>query len=134
MQRVFVVCGAGASSTFLVHHMRALATERGLALEVQAGTVADLRSPGADASIVLVAHHLADQFERIAMDAAAAGSTATLMPAVPFDRAGAATAIDTALGTATARTTAQHSAPIPSPTPTPSVPTTYSTEYRGAQS
>ena len=39
MDMILVVCGAGASSTFLASRMRALATERGLDITARAGVV-----------------------------------------------------------------------------------------------
>ena len=73
--RILVVCGAGASSTFLVHWMRRVAESRGLDLAVDAGSQDDLagRLTGLDA--VLVGAHLAEAFPQLHGAATAAGVT-----------------------------------------------------------
>lgn len=108
MQRVLVICGAGASSTFLVHWMRRLSTDRNLGLTVSAGATDDLPRRLPDTDVVLVGHHLSQSFAGIAALAGAAGVRAELLPPVTFDRDGAGAAIATALGP-----TAAHTASIP---------------------
>ena len=94
MRRILVVCGAGASSTFLVHWMRRVAESRGLDLAVDAGSQDDLagRLTGLDA--VLVGAHLAEAFPQLHGAATAAGVPAALLPPLAFDAAGASTALD----------------------------------------
>ncbi|MEO7122313.1 MAG: PTS IIB subunit [Lacisediminihabitans sp.] len=93
MQRILVVCGAGASSTFLVFWMRKAAASRGLELVIDAGSQDDLaaRLPGLHA--VLVGAHLADSFPQLCERAAAAGVPAALLPSLAFDAVGAAEAL-----------------------------------------
>src|SRR6185312_12275417 len=62
VQRVLVVCGAGASSTFLVHWMRKAAEARGLDLTIEAGSSAQVPSELDGVTAVLVGAHLAEQF------------------------------------------------------------------------
>lgn len=100
MQRVLVICGAGASSTFLVHWMRRLAAERELEFTVLAGSISELPRRLADTDVVLVGHHLAQAFPDILTLAAGARVRAQLLPAVTFDRDGADVAISAALGSA----------------------------------
>ncbi|WP_349898749.1 PTS sugar transporter subunit IIB [Parafrigoribacterium soli] len=94
MQRILVVCGAGASSTFLVHWMRRVAASRGLQLAIDAGSQADVAERLGELSAVLVGSHLADEFARLRGDAAAAGVPAILLPPLAFDAAGASKALD----------------------------------------
>jgi PTS system cellobiose-specific IIB component len=93
MQRILVICGAGASSTFLVHWLRKVASTRGLDLAFQAGS-RDIGSRLGDADVVLVGSHLADSFPDLLTQAEAANVRALLMPAVGFDADGAGTVLD----------------------------------------
>ncbi|MDQ1582806.1 MAG: cellobiose system component [Microbacteriaceae bacterium] len=94
MERVLVVCGAGASSTFLAHRMRQDAASRGLDITVHAGSLAELPAQLPDLDVLLVGQHLRESYPRIAEQAAAANVRAALLPALTYDRAGA----DLALG------------------------------------
>lgn len=94
MQRILVVCGAGASSTFLVHWMRRAADSRGLQLTIEAGSQDDVAAGLPHLSAVLVGSHLADAFPRLREAAAAAGVPALLLPPLGFDAAGASSALD----------------------------------------
>lgn len=62
---ILVVCGAGASSTFVALRVRRSAADRGLELTVRAGSLELLDStiPGTD--VVLVGPHLASRLEDI---------------------------------------------------------------------
>src|SRR6185503_20153261 len=62
MDLVLVVCGAGASSTFLASRMRMLATERGLDITARAASNLDLASHLPDARVLLVGPHLESSF------------------------------------------------------------------------
>lgn len=107
MRRILVVCGAGASSTFLVHWMRREAAQRGLDLAIDAGSTENLPSHLRDTDVVLVGSHLADAFDGIRAQASTAGAAAALLPVLAFTQAGAAAAIDIALDTS-ARTESSH--------------------------
>ena len=56
--RILVVCGAGASSTFLVHWIRRVCASRGIAAEVKAGAVELLETEVLNADVVLVGRPL----------------------------------------------------------------------------
>ena len=58
INRVLVVCGAGASSTFLVHAMRREIQRRGSSFTVDATTLDGLSRAAHGAALVLVARHL----------------------------------------------------------------------------
>lgn len=97
MRRVLVVCGAGASSSFLVHWMRKDADARDLDLTIRAGSSDDLPAARADADVVLVGHHLASAFASIRAASATTGVPVRLLPPLAFTAAGAAVALDLAL-------------------------------------
>ncbi|MFE7846111.1 PTS sugar transporter subunit IIB [Microbacterium sp. NPDC057407] len=90
--RILVVCGAGASSTFVAQRVRHAAHDQGLAYTAFAGTEQSLPIDLDAADVVLVGPHLAHALERIERDAAARGTTVVLLPADVFtDRDGTRT-------------------------------------------
>jgi PTS system cellobiose-specific IIB component len=117
MQRILVICGAGASSTFLVHWMRKVAGTRGLDLAFQAGSQNDLSSRLGDIDVVLVGNHLAGSFPDLLSEATAANVRAVLMPAVGFDADGAGTVLDLVADLAAAPAAASESEPSGSRNP-----------------
>jgi len=67
--RILVVCGAGASSTFVAQRLRHAAQERGIVCSATAGTVQSLPIDLDAADLVLVGPHLAhlmDDIHRLA--------------------------------------------------------------------
>ncbi|HEX5730320.1 PTS sugar transporter [Microbacterium sp.] len=78
--RILVVCGAGASSTFVAQRVRHAAHDRGLAYSAFAGTELSLPIDLDAADVVLVGPHLAHAVERIQRDAAQRGTTVVLLP------------------------------------------------------
>lgn len=78
--RILVVCGAGASSTFVAQRVRHAAHNQGLAYIAFAGTEQSLPIDLDAADVVLVGPHLAHALERIERDAAARGTTVVLLP------------------------------------------------------
>jgi PTS system cellobiose-specific IIB component len=97
MDMILVVCGAGASSTFLASRMRALATQRGLDVTARAASNLDLASRLADARVLLVGPHLEASFADLKAEAAAHSVPAILLPPTAFGPEGAADALDQAL-------------------------------------
>lgn len=90
--RILVVCGAGASSTFVAQRVRRAAHDRGLPYSAAAGTVRSLPIDLDAADIVLVGPHLAPDLERIQQDAATRGVCVVLLPEDVFtDRTGTRT-------------------------------------------
>lgn len=82
--RILIVCGAGASSTFVAQRLRRAAADAGLPWDAAAGTEASL-VPGAQ-DLVLVGPHLADRLDDLS---ARAGTPVSLLPADIFaDRDG----------------------------------------------
>jgi cellobiose PTS system EIIB component len=97
MDMILVVCGAGASSTFLASRMRALATERGLNLTARAASNLDLAARLPDARVLLVGPHLESAFGDLAAEAAEYAVPAALLPSTAFGPQGATDALDQAL-------------------------------------
>ena len=90
--RILVVCGAGASSTFVAQRVRHAAHAEGLDYSAFAGTEQSLPIDLDAADVVLVGPHLAHALERIERDAAARGTTVVLLPSDIFgDRDGTRT-------------------------------------------
>ena len=94
METVLIVCGAGASSTFLASRLRTLAKTRGLELSAQAASTSDLRPYLHTSSVLLVGPHLADSFATLAAEAAEFGVPAALLPPTAFGPGGAEMALD----------------------------------------
>ena len=82
--RILVVCGAGASSTFVAQRVRHAAHDQGLAYSAFAGTEQSLPIDLDAADVVLVGPHLAHALERIERDAALRGTTVVLLPSDIF--------------------------------------------------
>ncbi|WP_091226196.1 PTS sugar transporter subunit IIB [Microbacterium sp. 3J1] len=61
--RILVVCGAGASSTFVAQRLRRAASDAGLDWDAAAGMESSVS--GADHDLILVGPHLADRLEAI---------------------------------------------------------------------
>jgi PTS system cellobiose-specific IIB component len=82
--RILVVCGAGASSTFVAQRVRHAAHDRGLPYSAFAGTEQSLPIDLDAADVVLVGPHLVHAVARIERDAAMRGTTVVLLPADIF--------------------------------------------------
>jgi PTS system cellobiose-specific IIB component len=96
MDTILIVCGAGASSTFLASRMRAIAATRGLPVRVEAISQYDLSSRLPGASALLVGPHLAPMFDSLVASAAVNHVPAALLDPSAFGPSGAETAIDLA--------------------------------------
>lgn len=109
MTTILIVCGAGASSTFLASRMRSIAASRGLSYVIQATNQIDVKTQLAGADILLVGPHLGSEFD--SLDAIASGHevAAALLPATAFGPTGADAAVDLVMGLI----------PVTAPTPTP---------------
>ena len=94
MQSVLIVCGAGASSTFLASRLRSLAQSRGLDLTVSASSDTELRPRLHTTTVLLVGPHLEPSFADLQAEASAFGIPAALLPPTAFGPGGAEHAID----------------------------------------
>lgn len=98
MDRVLVVCGAGASSTFLAVRMRTRATARDMQVSARAGSVGDVDTLLPDIDVLLVGPHLEAEFADLAARARRVGLLAALLPPTVFGPHGADEALDLAVG------------------------------------
>jgi len=83
--RILVVCGAGASSTFVAQRVRHAAQNQGLAYSAFAGTELSLPIDLDAADVVLVGPHMSHALERIDRVASTRGTTVVLLPPDVFD-------------------------------------------------
>lgn len=95
--KILVVCGAGASSTFVAHRVRRTAAERGVDVDISAGS--DSQLPGALAGLdaLLIGPHLAGLYDELRSDPAAAGVALVLLPESIFSARDGSIALDLAL-------------------------------------
>jgi len=85
--KILVVCGAGASSTFVAQRLRRAASEAGLDWDAAAGMEQSVA--GSDHDLILIGPHLADRLEAIRQ---AAPAQVTVLPDDVFaDRDGTRT-------------------------------------------
>ncbi|MFJ6679880.1 PTS sugar transporter subunit IIB [Microbacterium sp. NPDC091382] len=87
--KILVVCGAGASSTFVAQRLRQAAQREGTELFVRAGVPGMVATEAEAGDVVLVGPHLASALPDIARDAATRQAHAVLLPEDVFgDRDG----------------------------------------------
>jgi len=95
--RIHIVCGAGASSTFVALRLRKSAGVRGLSVQVTVGSESDLAAVLPVIDVLLVAPHLESLFTRIQTQAEAAGVRSRLMPPTVFAARDGEEALDLAV-------------------------------------
>lgn len=78
--RILVVCGAGASSTFVAQRVRHAAHDAGVPITAFAGTEQSLPIDLDAADVVLVGPHLVHAIAGIERDAATRGTRVVLLP------------------------------------------------------
>lgn len=101
--KILVVCGAGASSTFVALRMRKSAESRGLTMTITAGTESDLGYGLAGVDVLLIGPHLAGLYDDVREHANQAGIGVVLLPATIFAARDGEEALDLALDAAGAR-------------------------------
>ena len=90
--RILVVCGAGASSTFVAQRLRAAAHRQGRDVQAVAGAYASLPIDLDSADLVLIGPHLRAQMPEIERLGAERGVVVRLLPEDVFtDRDGTRT-------------------------------------------
>ena len=94
--KIIVVCGAGASSTFVAVKLRSAAGARGLSVQVAAGSASQLDSLAA-VDVVLVGAHLESVVPALRARAAATGTAVAVLPPVSPAALDGALALDLAL-------------------------------------
>lgn len=101
--KILVICGAGASSTFVAHRLRRTAAERGIDVTAAAGSEADLDAGLAGLDVLLIGPHLAGRYDDIRARAHAAGTAAVLLPETIFAERDGEVVLGLALDAAGAR-------------------------------
>jgi PTS system cellobiose-specific IIB component len=94
MTTILIICGAGASSTFLAGRMRNIAAARGESVTVQAASDDDIDSRLPSIDVLLVGSHLSSTFDSLRDRAAGFGVTAALLASTTFGPGGAEAAYD----------------------------------------
>lgn len=97
MVRIIVVCGAGASSTFVAHRLRRAAAARGVDVRATATSESGLDEALADADVLLVGAHLGDRVGTLRERAAAASVPVVILPENAAAAADGEDALDLAL-------------------------------------
>jgi PTS system cellobiose-specific IIB component len=77
---IIVVCGAGASSTFVAHRIRRAAAARGIEVRATATSESQLEQALRDADVLLVGAHLGDRIGLLRERAAAASVPIAILP------------------------------------------------------
>lgn len=95
--RILVVCGAGASSTFVARRIRLSATARSLPVTAEACPLDSLseRLPGS--GVVLLGPHLGNRLDDVRTSAGSAGVAVAVLPATIFSSPSGDEALDIAL-------------------------------------
>ncbi|WP_426625933.1 PTS sugar transporter subunit IIB [Leifsonia sp. McL0607] len=94
--KIIVVCGAGASSTFVAVKLRTAAAARGIQVEVAAGSASQLDSLGG-IDVVLVGSHLEAAVPALRTRARMTGTAVAVLPPVSPAALDGARALDLAL-------------------------------------
>nr|WP_254071782.1 PTS sugar transporter [Rathayibacter sp. VKM Ac-2857] len=95
VRTILIVCGAGASSTFLAHRLRAGAKQRGIDAVFRSETLPGLADALPQADVLLVGPHLEPQFDELRQRAVHVGAAAALLPHDVFGAHGADAVLDT---------------------------------------
>lgn len=95
--RIIVVCGAGASSTFVALRIRQAAAARGLELEATATSESGLARALDGADVLLVGAHLGDRLDVLRERAAEASVPVAILPESAAVAPDGAHALDLAL-------------------------------------
>ncbi|AZZ48064.1 hypothetical protein C5E02_01605 [Rathayibacter rathayi] len=95
VRTILIVCGAGASSTFLAHRLRSGAKERGIAAEFRSESLTGLDHSLPEVDVLLVGPHLKSQFDGLRQRAEFVGAAAALLPPDVFGAHGADAVLET---------------------------------------
>jgi PTS system cellobiose-specific IIB component len=98
MNTILIVCGAGASSTFVASRIRSVAASRSLPVVVEAGSIDDLADRLGGADVLLLGAHLADRFDALAAEAEVQNVRCALLPSTVLAAGGPEAALDLATG------------------------------------
>ncbi|WP_411721391.1 PTS sugar transporter subunit IIB [Mycetocola sp.] len=98
--RILVVCGAGASSTFVALRIRKTAQARSLPVTAEACPLDFLAARLPGAAVVLLGPHLGDRLDAVRSTAAQAGVAVVVLPDTIFSSPSGDEALDLALDAA----------------------------------
>jgi PTS system cellobiose-specific IIB component len=98
--RILVVCGAGASSTFVALRIRKAAEARSLAVTAEACPLESLPDRLPVAGAILLGPHLGDRLDAVRATAARAGVAVVALPDTIFTSPSGDEALDLALNAA----------------------------------
>ncbi|WP_166984498.1 PTS sugar transporter subunit IIB [Paramicrobacterium fandaimingii] len=98
--RIIVVCGAGASSTFVALRVRRSAVSRGLDVTAKAVALDNVDDALTDADVLLVGAHLTESATGLERAAKSAGAALAVMPESVFTAPTGDEALDLALSAA----------------------------------
>ena len=101
--KILIICGAGASSTFVAHRVRRTAGERGIEVEVAAGNPSNLPAALAGIDVLLIGPHLPELYDEIREAAGSQGVGVVLLPDTIFAARDGEQALELALAAAGAR-------------------------------
>ncbi|WP_353807375.1 PTS sugar transporter subunit IIB [Agromyces sp. SYSU T00194] len=101
--RILVVCGAGASSTFVAQRVRRSARDRGLVVQVDAAGAGRLEQGLDEVDVVLLGAHVGDLADLVRERAAEASVAVAVMTERVFAARDGEEALDLALEVAGAR-------------------------------
>jgi PTS system cellobiose-specific IIB component len=101
--KILIICGAGASSTFVAHRIRRTAAERDLEVEVTAGTASSLPGALTGIDVLLIGPHLPELYDDIREAARALGVGVVLLPDTIFAARDGEEALELARAAAGAR-------------------------------
>lgn len=102
--KILVVCGAGASSTFVAQRVRKAAGARRLDVTAEACPLSGIEARYAGVDVILVGPHLTAYVDGIRSSARSAGVAVAVMPASVFSSPVGDEALDLALSAAGAST------------------------------
>lgn len=98
--RILVICGAGASSTFMAQRLRRAAADRAVDVSVAAGAESQVLAGGGaldGVDVLLIGAHLADHEAALRAVVAPDGTAVALLPADIFGVDGGERALDLVL-------------------------------------
>lgn len=98
--RILVVCGAGASSTFVARRIRKSAEARGLPVTAEACPLDSLPDRMPDGRVILLGPHLGDHLAAVRIAADRAGLAVVVLPDTIFTSPSGDEALDLALDAA----------------------------------
>ncbi|HEY8653763.1 MAG TPA: PTS sugar transporter subunit IIB [Dermatophilaceae bacterium] len=99
MTRILIICGAGASSSFLAQRMRQAAKKRSVDVAITARSETELETLLSSTDVVLVGPHLSYKFDEINEQCLTAGVVTSILPSKIYGMLDGEKALDLAFAT-----------------------------------